>query len=185
MATTNLVDEIPQSVEEAGALLGATVIGYGSSSFVTTNPPKGIHSSFETVSPVPSSELLHRLHALRSLLRSAPKETPLVAAPSLLAGVLMKLLGMSSGLAGNMSSTGSDSVKPNDVPPMLSTPVRYVVLSVNMSWKLLFTSLLHFVSYFLPQRFEGFGCNVSCFVIVSVKDSRGTLESTCMALFEI
>jgi hypothetical protein len=125
MATANPIDEMPQSVEEAGALLGATVIGYGSSSFVTINPPKGIHSSFETVSPVPSSELLHRLHCLRSLLRSAPKDTPLVAAPSLLAGVLMKLLGMSSSLAANTTtSAASDPIKRSDVPPMLSTPVR-------------------------------------------------------------
>lgn len=130
MATANPIDEMPQSVEEAGALLGATVIGYGSSSFVTTNPPKGIHSSFETVSPVPSSELLHRLHALRSLLRSAPKDAPLVAAPSLLAGVLMKLLGMSSSLAGNTASTGSEPIKRTDVPPMLSTPVRNVTLLI-------------------------------------------------------
>lgn len=125
MASSSIQDESPQSVEEAGALLGATVIGYGTSSFVTTNPPKGVHSSFATVSPVPSSELFHRLHALRSLLRSAPKDTPLVAAPSLLAGVLMKLLGISSSLAGTMNMTGGgvDSAKRTDVPPMLSTPV--------------------------------------------------------------
>ncbi|KAG7357447.1 heat repeat-containing protein [Nitzschia inconspicua] len=127
MASTSPQDEMPQSVEEAGALLGATVIGYGSSSFSTTNPPKGIHSSFATVSPVPSSELLHRLHALRSLLRSAPKDTPLVAAPSLLAGVLMKLLGISSSLAATMNSSGGgDPTKRNDVPPMLSNPIRRV-----------------------------------------------------------
>ena len=115
-------EEMPQSVEEAGALLGSTVIRYGSSTYVTTNPPKGIHSSFATISPVPSSELLNRLHSLRSLLRSAPRDTPLVAAPSLLAGVLMKLLGISNNLAANMSST-VDPTRRTDIPPMLSTPV--------------------------------------------------------------
>jgi hypothetical protein len=118
-------EDSPQSVEEAGALLGSTVIRYGSASFVINNPPKGIHSSFATLSPVPSSELLHRLHSLRSLLRSAPKDTPLVAAPSLLAGVLMKLLSISS----NLAATAPGNVDPTrrvDIPPMLSTPVCHL-----------------------------------------------------------
>ena len=117
---------MPQSVEEAGALLGAAIIGYGKGSFATTNPPKGIHSSFAVISPVPSSELLDLLHTLRSLLRSAPKDTPLVAAPSLLAGVLMKLLGISSSLAANISSNADPSRPRVDVPPMLSTAIRRV-----------------------------------------------------------
>jgi hypothetical protein len=114
-------EEIPQSVEEAGALLGAAITRYGTGAVATINPPKGMHSSFATVSPVPSSELLGRLHSLRSLLRSVPpKDTPLVAAPSLLAGVLMKLLGISSSLA---ASNPLDPTRRTDIPPMLSTPV--------------------------------------------------------------
>jgi hypothetical protein len=160
MAATKPEDEMPQSVEEAGALLGATVIGYGSSSYVTTNPPKGIHSSFATVSPVPSSELLHRLHALKSLLRSAPKDTPLVAAPSLLAGVLMKLLGISSSLAANVNASGNDPTKRTDVPPMLSTPVSSFSFTTK-AWNLcnpssLFIAVLRTV----PQRYEGCGSSV-------------------------
>jgi hypothetical protein len=115
---------MPQSVEEAGALLGAVIIGYGKGSFTTINPPKGIHSSFNVITPVPSSDLLGLLHTLRSLLRSAPKDTPLVAAPSLLAGVLMKLLGISSSLAASYGNPTTDY--PSDVPPMLSTPIRRV-----------------------------------------------------------
>ena len=114
---------MPESVEEAGALLGAAITRYGKG-FSTTNPPKGIHSSFAVVSPVPSSELLDLLHTLRSLLRSAPKDTPLVAAPSLLAGVLMKLLGISSSLAATISSNDDPSRPRVDVPPMLSTAIR-------------------------------------------------------------
>ncbi len=113
---------MPQSVEEAGALLGAAITRYGKGSFSTTNPPKGIHSSFAVVSPVPSSELLDLLHTMRSLLRSAPQDTPLVAAPSLLAGVLMKLLGISSSLAANLNEDRPRT----DVPPMLSTAIRKV-----------------------------------------------------------
>lgn len=145
----------PQSVEEAGALLGAAITRYGTSTATTTPigaqqqqrmvSPKGLHSGFDLFPQVPSSQLLHSLYSLRSLLRSVPAdETPLVAAPSLLAGVLMKLLAMSSTLAvahpppsttasssnnsnhhnntGNSSS--SDSTRQRvDIPPMLSTPV--------------------------------------------------------------
>lgn len=115
---------MPQSVEEAGALLGAAITRYGKGSFSVTSPPKGIPSSFAVLSPVPSSELLDLLHTLRSLLRSAPKDTPLVAAPSLLAGVLMKLLGISSSLAASSIGSGNDDRV--DVPPMLSTAIRRV-----------------------------------------------------------
>ena len=115
-------EEMPQSVEEAGALLGAAITRYGSpGAFNLISPPKGTHSSFSAISPVPSSELLICLHSLRALLRSAPKDTPLVAAPSLLAGVLMKLLGISNNLA---SSTNADPTRRTATPPMLSTPLR-------------------------------------------------------------
>ena len=60
------------------------------------------------------------LHALRALLRSAPESIPLVAAPSLLAGVLMKLLGVSSSIA----SAPVDPNRRTATPPMLSTPLR-------------------------------------------------------------
>jgi hypothetical protein len=112
-------DEVPQSAEEAGALLGAAITRYGTGSHTIITPPKGTHSSFATMSPVPSSELLARLHSLRALLRSAPQITPLVSAPSLLA-LLMKLLGISSSLA----AAPVDLTKRIDTPPMLSTPLR-------------------------------------------------------------
>lgn len=112
-----------ESVEEAGALLGAAITRYGSvGAFSTINPPKGTHSSFAILAPVPSSELFIQLHSLRSLLRSAPQDTPLVAAPSLLAGVLMKLLGASSNLAS--SGGGGDPSRRTATPPMLSVPLR-------------------------------------------------------------
>jgi hypothetical protein len=118
MAST---DDVPESVEEAGAFLGAVITRYGTGSQATVvAPPKGMHSSFAAHVSVPSSELFVRLHALRALLRSAPQDVPLVAAPSLLAGVLMKLLGVSSSVA-------AAPVEPNrrvDTPPMLSTPLR-------------------------------------------------------------
>lgn len=114
--------EAPESVEEAGALLGATITFYGTTdTSKTISPPKGTHSSFSTVSPIPSSELFVRLHTLRAFLRSAPKDTPLVAAPSLLAGVLMKLLGVSNKLA---SAPTVDPKRREVIPPMLSTPLR-------------------------------------------------------------
>jgi hypothetical protein len=165
-------DDLPQSVEEAGALLGAAITRYAVPVGLAT-PPKGLHSGFATYAAasttsggsssssatsaaatttaaaaanVPSLELFQRLAQLRSLLRSAPTTTPLVAAPSLLAGVLMKLLAMSSQLAvgqvtgggigvGGSSSSGVGSSsssttavditqKRSGIPPMLSTPVR-------------------------------------------------------------
>jgi hypothetical protein len=169
----NYEDEMPQSVEEAGALLGAALLRY-TVPVSLTPPPKGMHSGFATFGrisstdqresknngsggtisrrcfgSVPSSELFHRLAQLRSLLRSAPTDEPLVAAPSLLAGVLMKLLAISSqmavggggsgsggtGLGGGVTSSLSSSLsstpstvdisqKRTAVPPMLSTPVR-------------------------------------------------------------
>ena len=120
MATIDF-EEVPESVEEAGALLGTTITRYDVGSYTIINPPKGTHSSFAIISPVPSSELFVRLHHLRALLRSEPKDTPLVAAPSLLAGVLMKLLGISNKLA---SSPNVDPTRRTATPPMLSKPLR-------------------------------------------------------------
>ena len=115
-------DDVPQSVEEAGALLGAAITRCGVTSHATTQPPKGMHSSFATVSPVPSSGLFMRLHSLRALLRSAPANEPLVAAPSLLA-VLMKLLGVSNSLAAALLAAPTADRRAT-TPPMLSTPLR-------------------------------------------------------------
>jgi hypothetical protein len=117
MATNS--DDLPQSVEEAGALLGAAITRFNAGAYKTISPPKGTHSSFSTISPVPSSELLQRLYSLRALLRNAPTDAPLIAAPSLLAGVLMKLLGISSTLA-----TAPPTPSKTATPPMLSTPLR-------------------------------------------------------------
>lgn len=120
-ATTTTTWEHPSSVEEAGALLGATITkcsGSGSSggggvglsshpgmAAPTTPPPRGMHSAFGVVTPVPSAELVMRLYALRVWLQrslrqppGADQPQPLVAAPSILA-VLMKLLGVSTKLA--------------------------------------------------------------------------------------
>jgi hypothetical protein len=110
-------------IVEAGALLGLAVNRYGTAG-ATINPPKGTHSSFSVLDPTPSSELMMCLHSLRSLLRSAPRDTPLVAAPSLLAGVLMKLLGISSNLAAGTASGPGDPTRRTAIPPMLSTPLR-------------------------------------------------------------
>jgi len=112
-------DYIPQSVEEAGALLGAAIPRCGGTDHQIFLPPKGMHSSFATISPVPSAELFTRLHSLRAILKSVPCNEPLVAAPSLLA-VLMKLISVSNNLAS--SSLPKDTRA--TTPPMLSTPLR-------------------------------------------------------------
>jgi len=121
---TAVMDDRPQSVEEAGALLGAAITICGVGTTTENAPPKGMHSSFATAGALPSSELLMRLCYLRSLLRAAPQDEPLVAAPSLLA-VLMKLLGTSNELAAKntAANTAAGDQRP-DVPPMLSTPLR-------------------------------------------------------------
>jgi hypothetical protein len=116
--------EFPESVEEAGALLGATITRCGKETFQATPPPKGMHSSFAAVNTVPSQELLERLHALRAFLRSVPKSQPLVSAPSLLA-VLMKLLGVSTSLAAAAATLpAADTQRRVETAPMLSTPLR-------------------------------------------------------------
>jgi len=111
-------DDAPESVEEAGALLGAAITKCNVTNLPSIKPPKGMHSSFATMSPVPSSELFCRLYQLRELLRKSPKNSPLVAAPSLLA-VLMKLLGVSSSLAAQFIQDGRVNT-----PPLWSTPLR-------------------------------------------------------------
>ena len=116
--TTN--DYVAKSVEEAGALLGAAITRCGvADNHATCLPPKGMHSSFATITPVPLAELFTRLHSLRALLKSSPVDEPLVASPSLLA-VLMKLLGVSNTLA----STAPPKDRRATTPPMLSTPLR-------------------------------------------------------------
>lgn len=112
------MNDTPESVEEAGALLGAAITKCNVSSHPSIKPPKGMHSSFATMSPVPSSELFCRLYQLRELLRQAPRHEPLIAAPSLLA-VLMKLLGVSSSLAPQFMQDGRINT-----PPLWSTPLR-------------------------------------------------------------
>jgi hypothetical protein len=112
------MNDTPESVEEAGALLGAAITKCNVTSLPSVKPPKGMHSSFATMSPVPSSELFCRLYQLRQLLRQAPRKEPLVAAPSLLA-VLMKLLGVSSSLAPQFMQDGRVNT-----PPLWSTPLR-------------------------------------------------------------
>ncbi|CAB9529633.1 expressed unknown protein (Partial), partial [Seminavis robusta] len=115
------IDERPESVEEAGAMLGAAITLCGTGTTTVNAPPKGMHSSFGTVS-VPSSDLLVRLYYLRALLRASPPQEPLVAAPSLLA-VLMKLLGTSTQLAAK-NSNSADASSRGEVPPMISNPLR-------------------------------------------------------------
>jgi len=115
---SNSEHETPKSVEEAGALLGAAITKCNAACFPSIKPPKGMHSSFATMSPVPSSELFTRLYQLRALLRTSSKSSPLVAAPSLLA-VLMKILGVSSSLAAQFIQDGRVNT-----PPLWSTPLR-------------------------------------------------------------
>ena len=113
------MSDIESDIIEAGALLGAAINRYGTPG-KTISPPKGTHSSFAIQSPTPSSELMSYLYSLRGLLRSAPRDNPLVAAPSILQ-VLMKLLGVSSNLA---PSPSTDPTRRTAIPPMLSTPLR-------------------------------------------------------------
>lgn len=114
--------EFPLSVEEAGALLGATITRCGKETFPLITPPKGMHSSFATTLPVPSSEILNRLYDLRALLRSTPSGEPVTAAPSLLA-VLMKIIGVSTSLAAGAVPSNL-AVRRLETPPLFSTPLR-------------------------------------------------------------
>ena len=113
--------ETPQSVEEAGALLGAAITKCNSANNPTIAPPKGMHSSFGISETIPSSELFTRLYQLRSILQStASRESPLLVAPSLMA-VLMKLLGVSSSLAPLHAVDARVTT-----PPLWSTPIRHI-----------------------------------------------------------
>lgn len=143
----------PESVEEAAALLGATITRCGRERIPSVSPPKGLPSVFASVQPaVPSADLLMRLHDLRRFLRDALKEEdpnraptsststpaassstarpPLAAAPSILA-VLMKLLPVSTSIAARGPTPApARGVAPSaqgcslDTPPMLSIPLR-------------------------------------------------------------
>ncbi|GAX24402.1 hypothetical protein FisN_4Lh537 [Fistulifera solaris] len=119
---TSMTYEFPLSVEEAGALLGATITRCGKETFPLITPPKGMHSSFATTLPVPSSEILNRLYDLRALLRSTPSNEPVTAAPSLLA-VLMKVIGVSTSLAA-AAAPSNPAVRRLETPPLFSTPLR-------------------------------------------------------------
>jgi hypothetical protein len=141
-------EAFPGSVEEAGALLGATITrcgvvasgpSKGAVPLPQTAPPAGMHSAFCTVTeqPLPSAELLDRLHALRALLRAEQEKrskdaTPLAAAPGLVQ-VLKKLVGISmeQAAAAAAASTAGSSTNPRhrpprrqETPPLVSTPIR-------------------------------------------------------------
>ena len=111
-----MMSEFPHSVEEAGALLGASITTYGREDSTPIAPPSGMHSAFST-RKVASAELLCRLRDLRSFLRSS--EAPLVSAPSILA-LLNKILPLSTKMANSNSDHGSN----NEIPILLSNPLR-------------------------------------------------------------
>lgn len=132
------LSNFPQSVEEAGALLGATITTCGKGVRKPTLPPIGMHSSFTVYAHVPSSELMSRLYDLRALLRAS--DAALSSAPSILA-VLMKLIGVSTSLAAaattsttgltsattSTTGTSAGSAAPaisDQTPPLLSNPLR-------------------------------------------------------------
>ena len=128
--SSSVVIEFPESVEEAGALLGATITKCGKEHLPVSPTPEGMHSAFAMVQPaVPSAELLTRLHTLRAFLRTQPQDKPLIAAPSLLA-VLMKLLGVSTAIAAKTGQHASKRQSESnatcsfDTAPMLSNPLR-------------------------------------------------------------
>jgi hypothetical protein len=92
----------PSSVEEAAALLGASITRINDVHvYRTYAPPTGLHSSFSTVKPVPCSELYVRLSSLTNLLQShldKDKTATLEAAPSIIP-LLHKLFQISPSLA--------------------------------------------------------------------------------------
>lgn len=115
-------NNLPDSVEEAAALLGASITQLtGQTIFPRQLPPKGMHSAWSTYSNLPSTELLQRMYALRSLLRATT--APLEAARSILA-VLMKLVNLSSTMAASNATTSNDHSRVALTPPLLSTPLR-------------------------------------------------------------
>jgi hypothetical protein len=124
------MENVPESVEEAAALLGASITkcgGGGSAGggrveggATAVLPPLGMHPAFAVATSNSTTELIHRLYQLRSLLRTvaakhqgstaADKTTsrtkmppPLPSAPSILQ-VLKKLLGVSTQLAATAAS---------------------------------------------------------------------------------
>ena len=119
--------EYPDSVEEAAALLGATITRCcgvnGRNIHEALLPPLGMHPAFAVVvnnnnnnngsnigGGTPESELIHRLYILRSMLRTAADaNTPLIAAPSILQ-VLKKLLGISTQIAAAVTTPVVTSV---------------------------------------------------------------------------
>ena len=107
---------MPESIEEAGALLGAAITKCNGSRGPPTAAPKGMHSSFAIAEPSAESELFTRLFHLRQFLRISDK--PLAVAPSLLA-VLLKLIGVSSSLAAAFQNDTRVTT-----PPLWSTPTR-------------------------------------------------------------
>ena len=84
------------------ALLGASITRVNDVHvYGTFAPPKGLHSSFTTVKPVPCSELYVRLSSLTNLLQShldKDKNATIEAAPSIIP-LLHKLFHISSSLA--------------------------------------------------------------------------------------
>ena len=122
--------EYPDSVEEAAALLGATITRCcgvnGRNVHEAILPPLGMHPAFAVVVAMnpssgggagsgmgtPESELLHRLYILRSMLRTAADaNAALVAAPSILQ-VLKKLLGISTQVAAAAATVVSTTSVP-------------------------------------------------------------------------
>ena len=102
--------DLPSSVEEAGALLGATLPRLQQKTEMEPTPP-GLPSCFATAKDLPHVELFVRLHTLREKI-----QPPLEAAPSLVA-VLMKVLITSVAMASNRSQTP---------PPLVSIPILHV-----------------------------------------------------------
>lgn len=136
---SSIIARLPESVEEAGALLGATITQCGKQLYELNAAPDRMHSSFAITHPVPSQELLDRLYSLRALLRSEAAsheiaKSSLSAAPSLLQ-VLKKLIGISTQLAAVSAQAELNSVKGSnaatsisprifETPPLLSVPLR-------------------------------------------------------------
>ena len=139
-------DCFPGSVEEAAALLGATItMASGSRSKEAVLPPTGMHPAFAIVAqPSLTSELVSRLYVLRALLRtvqsrhsaSGPAKGPaLPAAPSILQ-LLKKMLGISTQLGATTTAQTTEVPRKKKkegvlllthkhaAPPLHSTPCR-------------------------------------------------------------
>ncbi|GKY98505.1 hypothetical protein MPSEU_000807600 [Mayamaea pseudoterrestris] len=116
-------DNLPESIEEAAALLGATITQMTGQPLILPRqlPPKGMHSAWSTYSNLPSTELIMRLHTLRAFLRNS--SSPLVSARSIQA-LLMKLIGMSSALATQVLSAHEAAGAFILTPPLLSNAIR-------------------------------------------------------------